>query len=111
MPKIEFSSLDGKNRAVFIDSDLDKPLGLTIDYMNDRLYWVDDYHETVEHIDIATAANRVTIQLGADFAHPKLFGLAVYKVSSCRHPLKDNWLANSPLTNDDLEPNLREILR
>jgi len=79
--KIEFSRLDGSKRANFLDVGVDKPLGLTIDYKNDRLYWVDDYRDTIEHVDIATGSNRVTILLSAlGINGPKLFGLALYKV-------------------------------
>lgn len=79
--KIEYSRLDGTQRANFLDVGLAKPLGMTIDYANDRLYWVDDFLGTIERVDIATASNRGTIQL-SDFgiAQPKLFGIALYKV-------------------------------
>jgi Low-density lipoprotein receptor repeat class B len=79
--KIEYSRLDGTERANFLDVGLDKPLGMTIDYVNDRLYWVDDFLGTIEHVDIATASNRVTIRLSdLGIVHPRLFGIALYKV-------------------------------
>jgi len=38
--KIERSRLDGSNRVIFVSKDLDKPLGLSVDYTVRRLYWV-----------------------------------------------------------------------
>jgi hypothetical protein len=79
--RIERARLDGTERSNFIDRDLDSPLGLTIDYVNDRLYWVDKYRKTIEFVDIATSLNRHVIRL-SDFGivQPILFGLAIYKV-------------------------------
>lgn len=93
--KIEYSLLDGTQRANFLDVGLAKPLGLTIDYAHDRLYWVDDFLGTIEHVDIATADNRVTIPLSAfGITQPRLFGIALYKVGGVKRAfvLCTEWL-------------------
>jgi len=78
--KIEWSRLDGTERTLFISTNLNRPGGMTIDYVNDRLYWVDDYLDVIEHVDIATGRNRVVIDLAAfEFVLPRLFGIALYK--------------------------------
>lgn len=81
VPKIERSSLAGRNRINFIDSDIDRPLGLSIDYNEDHLYWVDDLRDTIERVDLNNPTDRWTIHVG--YRHSptaKLFGLAVYNV-------------------------------
>ena len=77
------SRLDGTGRSNFITSGVVKPLGMAIDYSNDRLYWVDDDLDTIEHVDIETGLNRVTRSLLRWYAiyKPRLSGLALYKVS------------------------------
>jgi len=81
VPKIERSRLDGSGRSVFVEKELDKPLGLSVDYNAGRLYWVDDFTHTIESVDLITATNRRRIRLTADIvAQPKLFALSVFDV-------------------------------
>lgn len=81
VPKIERSTLSGTERINFLDRDLDKPLGITIDYTADRLYWVDDVRDTIESVDM-NAQNRQTVALQdvIEMASARLFGIAVYHV-------------------------------
>jgi len=85
VPKIERATLSGTQRINFLDTDIDKPLGLTIDYVEDRIYWVDDVRDTIESVDMM-AANRRTISL-TDLLHCpiQLFGVAVYDVRVVLH--------------------------
>ena len=81
MAKIERSRLDGTGRTVFIAEDLDKPLGLSVDYVVRRLYWVDDFRKSIESVDLVTGTGRRRMYVTPDVAsHPKLFALSVYQV-------------------------------
>ena len=80
--KIERSLLDGTNRTVFIDKDIDKPLGLSVDFAARRLYWVDDFRDTIESADLLTGSYRRVIHVWPEVAAtPRLFGLSVFQVS------------------------------
>jgi len=84
--KIERSRLDGTHRAIFIDKDIDKPIGLSVDYAARRLYWVDDFRDTIESADLLTGQHRRFILVRPEVAAtPKLFGLSVFQVSRRRN--------------------------
>ena len=46
-PKIERASLDGRNRIV-LTRNVTKPMALSVDYVTNRVYWVDDLRQTLE---------------------------------------------------------------
>ena len=48
---IERSTLAGGDRKVLVNSNLVWPNGITIDYANKRLYWIDAYHDTISSVD------------------------------------------------------------
>ena len=81
MAKIERSRLDGTERRVFVTDDLDKPLGLSVDYAANRLYWVDAFRATIESVELVTAANRRRLRVTWDMARrPRLFALSIFQV-------------------------------
>ena len=51
-PKIEKASMDGSARSVVIDTDLDWPNGLTLDYASQILYWVDTRLDKIEKSNV-----------------------------------------------------------
>ena len=71
-PRIERSYLDGSGRRAIVDSSLGWPNGLSVDYEERRLYWVDAQLDRIEAADL-NGKNRV--QLVDQIPHP--FGLAV----------------------------------
>ena len=38
-PRIERMGLDATNRTVIVKDEISKPYGLTLDYINDHIYW------------------------------------------------------------------------
>ncbi|XP_061183615.1 low-density lipoprotein receptor-related protein 2-like [Saccostrea echinata] len=52
-PRIEKASMDGKNRTVIVHTSLIRILALSVDTVNDLLYWADSGRQTVEvsHFD------------------------------------------------------------
>ncbi|XP_070532341.1 low-density lipoprotein receptor-related protein 6-like isoform X2 [Ptychodera flava] len=50
-PRIERSSLNGRQRRVIVSANLMKPSNLAIDFNTDRLFWTDDYAHTIESVN------------------------------------------------------------
>ena len=87
--KIERSRLDGTGRVIFVGEDLDKPLGLSVDYAASRLYWVDDFRHTIESVDLVSGRNRRAIHITPNIAaNPKLFALCAFQVSFVHSPCR-----------------------
>ena len=63
VPMIEQASMDGRARTVVIDTDLDHPWGVTIDYSDNRLYWVDAGLDKIEYSNL-DGTNRITMEIG-----------------------------------------------
>ncbi|XP_076462276.1 low-density lipoprotein receptor-like [Babylonia areolata] len=51
-PKIESCGMDGKNRQTVIGERIVWPNGLTIDYVDDRLYWIDAKTHVISSSDL-----------------------------------------------------------
>ena len=47
--KVERASMDGRDRTVLIDTDIVSPYGITIDYAEQRIYWVDAELDKIEY--------------------------------------------------------------
>lgn len=72
-PQIERTYMDGTNRKVIINSNLGFPNGLSIDYVADRLYWVD---AKLDKIETSTLEGNNRVTLIQNVPHP--FGLTVF---------------------------------
>jgi low density lipoprotein receptor-related protein 5/6 len=51
VPKIERASMDGKNRKILVETDLEWPNGLTLDYEKKLLYWIDAKLQYIAVVD------------------------------------------------------------
>ena len=63
-PKIEGASMDGRTRHIIADTRLYWPNGLTMDYVNDKLYWVDAKHHIIESANLDGSARKAVISQG-----------------------------------------------
>ncbi|ESO01956.1 hypothetical protein HELRODRAFT_188530 [Helobdella robusta] len=80
LPKIERSNLDGSNRIVFISKDLTEPQGVTIDYDNSLLYWVDGWTSLLQCADARTGQNMLSYFIQSPyFFFSALYDAAIYK--------------------------------
>jgi len=52
--------MDGSNPEVFISEELHFPNGLTVDYHNSRLYWVDAKLQVIESVKMDGSDRRVS---------------------------------------------------
>ena len=50
-PAVERSTLTGGNRTALITRDIYWPNGITVDYQNKRIYWIDAFHDTISSAD------------------------------------------------------------
>ncbi|XP_068628058.1 low-density lipoprotein receptor-related protein 4 [Battus philenor] len=63
-PSVERALLDGSQRKTLVDTDLGFPNGLTIDYKDRRLYWIDIFKERIDTTDL-NGQHRVQLVLEA----------------------------------------------
>lgn len=54
--------MDGTNRSVIVDSKITWPNGLTLDYINDRIYWADAREDYIQFANL-DGTNRHTGKL------------------------------------------------
>ncbi|VVD03450.1 unnamed protein product, partial [Leptidea sinapis] len=73
-PSIERAALDGTQRKMIVDHDLGFPNGLTIDYVERRLYWTDALKDRIDTSDL-NGQHRV--QLVPDAKNP--FGMTQFR--------------------------------
>ena len=69
--KVERASMDGQDRIALITTDLTSPYGITIDYVEQKIYWVDAFLDKIEYSN-TDGSNRVTLT-----TLPEGFGLGV----------------------------------
>ena len=50
--KIEVANMDGDGRRMLVRRGLYYPNGLTLDHIEDKLYWVDSFFEALEYYDL-----------------------------------------------------------
>lgn len=59
--KIERANMDGTSREVWIDSNIQWPNGLSIDYYSNGIYWCDAYTDRIEFVSVTDKNNRVSV--------------------------------------------------
>ncbi|XP_027750517.1 low-density lipoprotein receptor-related protein 8 isoform X2 [Empidonax traillii] len=75
--KIEKAGLNGVGRQVLVMDNIEWPNGITLDLLNQRLYWVDSKLHSLSCIDFNGSNRKVLISSVDDLSHP--FGLAVFE--------------------------------
>ena len=50
--RIERSGMDGSERVIIVQNDINWPNGLVIDYTADRVYWADAKHHVIESVNL-----------------------------------------------------------
>lgn len=74
-PKIESALLDGTNRTVLASESLSSPRGLTVDYTNDFLYWVDDTLDMISRM-ASDGSQRQIVRYGSRYPTP--YSVAIF---------------------------------
>lgn len=65
---------DGTDKKAFINTDIDSPEGIAIDWISRRLYWTDSSKDTVEVADLDNSTRRAVI-INKQLVNPR--GIAV----------------------------------
>ncbi|CAL4088832.1 unnamed protein product, partial [Meganyctiphanes norvegica] len=65
-PKLERALMDGSQREQIVNRKIVYPFGVTVDYANRHVYWVDGYLSHVERVNYDGSNRRVILQLNSD---------------------------------------------
>ena len=98
---IEYSNLDGTNRRLLVNLDLDKPRGLVIDPFFEHIYWTDwGVNPKIEKMTLSGRHRRVII---TDLLEPNCLTI---DYTTC----KLYWAGENKVETSDLEGNGRRSL-
>lgn len=106
-PTIERASLDAKEHQVLVTEDLFKPVGVTVDYIDHRVYWTDmgeGIYYRIESVDF-TGENRRLLFEGT---HQTPFAIAVDKTAIFWTDMNNNalWRMAKPTGNEQATPQI-----
>ena len=95
--KLERAELDGSRRRILVDSKIVYPYGVTLDYPNKHVYWVDTYLDYIERVRY-DGTQRQTILRGSPVQ-------SLYSATIFENTLYvTSWRNNSILWVDRLNP-------
>uniref|UniRef100_A0A8C6UEN5 Low density lipoprotein receptor a n=1 Tax=Neogobius melanostomus TaxID=47308 RepID=A0A8C6UEN5_9GOBI len=101
--KIEKGGLNGVDRTVLVTDNIEWPNGITLDLLNQRLYWVDSKLHTLSSIDVQGSGRRTLITDEQQLAHP--LGLTVFEEKVFWTDVSNNAiLSANRLTGEDIRP-------
>uniref|UniRef100_A0A3B4ZA40 Low density lipoprotein receptor n=1 Tax=Stegastes partitus TaxID=144197 RepID=A0A3B4ZA40_9TELE len=101
--KIEKGGLNGGDRTALVTDNIEWPNGITLDLLNQRLYWVDSKLHTLSSIDVQGGGRRTLIVDEHKLAHP--LGLTVFEERVFWTDVSNNAiLSANRLTGDDIAP-------
>ncbi|KAI3360163.1 hypothetical protein L3Q82_014475 [Scortum barcoo] len=101
--KIEKAGLNGGDRNALVTDNIEWPNGITLDLLNQRLYWVDSKLHTLSSIDVQGGGRRTLIIDEHKLAHP--LGLTVFEERVFWTDVSNNAiLSANRLTGDDIIP-------
>ncbi|XP_024920208.1 low density lipoprotein receptor a [Cynoglossus semilaevis] len=101
--KIEKSGLNGGDRAALVTDNIEWPNGITLDLLNQRIYWVDSKLHTLSSIDVQGGGRRTLIVDEHKLAHP--LGLTVFEERVFWTDVSNSAiLSANRLTGEDIAP-------
>lgn len=75
-PTVERCNMDGTNRTAIVTQKVVFPYGVTVDYPNNHIYWVDTYLDFIERVNY-DGSNRKTILRGKVVKN--LYGISIFE--------------------------------
>uniref|UniRef100_A0AAQ5Z8A8 EGF-like domain-containing protein n=1 Tax=Amphiprion ocellaris TaxID=80972 RepID=A0AAQ5Z8A8_AMPOC len=101
--KIEKGGLNGVDRTALVTDNIEWPNGITLDMLNQRLYWVDSKLHTLSSIDVQGGGRHTLIIDEHKLAHP--LGLTVFEERVFWTDVSNSAiLSANRLTGDDIAP-------
>ncbi|KAM8844877.1 low density lipoprotein receptor a [Spinachia spinachia] len=101
--KIEKAGLNGGDRTALVTDNIEWPNGITLDLLNQRLYWVDSKLHTLSSITVQGGGRRTLIIDEHKLAHP--LSLAVFEESVFWTDVSNNAIFSANrVTGEDITP-------
>jgi len=75
--RLERATLSGLSRRTLVDVDIIQPMGVTIDYNEERVYWVDRGKGAIESISLDGSKRQRLFEVDGT----RFFGIALYQVT------------------------------
>jgi hypothetical protein len=101
-PSIMSARLDGSGERAVVTGDLGDPADLAVDWLNDRLYWVDRSLRLIGEYDLRTHHRSVVLTTGAPGAsNPSALALYPYPDYGWIYWTDGNKLQKASVTGDD----------
>ncbi|XP_061741327.1 low density lipoprotein receptor a [Nerophis ophidion] len=101
--KIEKGGLNGGDRSALVTDNIVWPNGITLDLLNQRLYWVDSKLHTLSSVDMHGGGRRTLVVDEHKLSHP--LGLAVFEDRVFWTDISNNAiLSANRLTGADITP-------
>lgn len=75
--RIERAGMDGSNRTVLHSTSLIWPNGITLDYVQQKIYWIDASVNTIEYSNVDGSGRTLLQRINDDLFHP--FALTLEK--------------------------------
>ncbi|XP_029014364.1 low density lipoprotein receptor a isoform X2 [Betta splendens] len=101
--KIERGGLNGGDRTALVTDNIVWPNGITLDLLNQRLYWVDSKLHTLSSVNVQGGGRRTLIVDEHQLAHP--LGLTVFEEKVFWTDVSNNAiLSANRLTGGDIAP-------
>ncbi|XP_077997377.1 prolow-density lipoprotein receptor-related protein 1-like [Glandiceps talaboti] len=101
-PKVESANMDGTDRRPLVTTKVVFPHGVTLDYAQERVYWVDAYLDYIEAMDY-DGTNRRTVVNGVRVEH--LYGITMFEL----YLYATNWHDNSIVKVNKFDGTVEEI--
>uniref|UniRef100_A0A8C0RRE5 EGF-like domain-containing protein n=1 Tax=Canis lupus familiaris TaxID=9615 RepID=A0A8C0RRE5_CANLF len=79
MRTIEAAGMDGSDRKVLAAVNVEEPVGLTLDHVAGRLYWISEYKESIETVNVDGSGRHTFPEVFLEDDNP--IGLAVFENS------------------------------
>ncbi|KAK2833874.1 hypothetical protein Q5P01_017763 [Channa striata] len=107
--KIEKGGLNGGDRTTLVTDGIVWPNGITLDLLNQRLYWVDSKLHSLSSIDVQGGNRRTLITDEHQLAHP--LGITVFEERVFWTDISNNAiLSANRLTGEDIGPVAEHLL-
>nr|XP_019606113.1 PREDICTED: low-density lipoprotein receptor-related protein 1-like isoform X2 [Rhinolophus sinicus] len=79
MRTIETAGMDGSDRKVLVVANMEEPVGLTLDHVTGRLYWISKYKQSIEMVNVDGSGRYTFLEIFLEDEDP--VGLAVFENS------------------------------
>ncbi|XP_037384926.1 low-density lipoprotein receptor-related protein 8-like, partial [Talpa occidentalis] len=79
MRTIETAGMDGSDRKVLAVVTMEEPIGLSLDHVTDRLYWISKYKKSIETVKVDGRGRHTFPEVFLEDEHP--LGLVVFENS------------------------------